>query len=476
MIVGMTIGKVNITTAIAEIQQQMESDPAVSPAMVRSINILILVIQLLMERMNISSSNSSLPPSKDPKRKKRVSPARKKSDKKPGGQEGHEGETLKKVETPDEVIELTIDRRTLPNRTDFKSLGFEARQVIDVTLSCVVTEYRAEVLGDSAGNQYVATFPESVSKAVQYGSVVKSLAVYFSQGQLIPYNRVQQVFEDQFGMKISQGSIANFNKEAYEKLSGFELSLVKSLKKSEVLNADETGIKIGESGHWLHVLCTPKSTYFFPHEKRGKDAIDAMGILKNFKGVLCHDHWKPYLTYDCEHSLCNAHHIRELQWVTDFKKQKWAKFMQDLLTTINKETHACGGKLSEKRQEQYIEKYREVLKAAKRECPLTVAAIGHKGKIAQSKERNLLDRLEAYENETLLFMKKSNVPFTNNAAERDIRMAKVQQKISGCFRSMNGAKYFCRIRSYLLTGSKRGHSPFAQIVKLFEVENKKLAE
>lgn len=476
MIFFMTIGKVNIAAAIAEIQQQMENDPEVSPAIIKSINILILVIQLLMERLNLSSENSSLPPSKDPKRKKRVSPARKKSDKKPGGQEGHVGNTLAQVENPDEIVEIEIDRRTLPNRQDFKSAGFESRQVIDVVLNLAVTEYRAEILQDSSGTQYVASFPEHVSKAVQYGSVVKSLAVYFSQAQLIPYNRVQQVFEDQFGLKISQGSIANFNKEAYEKLAGFEANIIKNLKKSEVLNADETGIKIGEITHWLHVLCTPKTTFFFPHEKRGKEAIEAMGILKNFTGTLCHDHWKPYLTYDCEHALCNAHHLRELQWVIDFRQQKWAKSMQNLLKEINKETYDAGGKLSEKRQKYYISQYRKVIALGKKQCPLTVASIGHKGKIAQTKERNLLDRLEKYENETLLFMKKANVPFTNNAAERDIRMAKVQQKISGCFRSMNGAKYFCRIRSYLLTSNKRGHSSFAQIVKLFATEDTNLTE
>jgi transposase len=149
----------------------------------------------------------------------------------------------------------------LPNRQDFKSAGFESRQVIDVVLNCVVTEYRAEILQDSSGAQYVASFPEHVSKAVQYGSVIESLAVYFSQGQLIPYNRVQQIFEDQFGLKMSQGSIANFNKEAYEKLAGFEANIIKNLKKSEVLNADEAGIKIGEITHWLHVYMKMKHYY-----------------------------------------------------------------------------------------------------------------------------------------------------------------------------------------------------------------------
>lgn len=168
MIFGMTIGKVNISAAIAEIQQQMENDPEVSPAIVKSINILILVIQLLLERLNISSSNSSLPPSQDPKRKKRTSPGRKKSDKKPGGQLGHEGETLKKVSNPDEIIEIEIDRRTLPKRDDFKSMGFESRQVIDVVLNCVVTEYRAEVL-EVLGRNAVCS---NISRARDQGGAV----------------------------------------------------------------------------------------------------------------------------------------------------------------------------------------------------------------------------------------------------------------------------------------------------------------
>jgi transposase len=466
----MSISGIQVERTIEEVKKRLESDRSLSPTLVNSINLLILLVQILIQRLQLNSSNSSLPPSQDGMRKKhrRFHLKRRKSDKKAGGQEGHEGETLEQVEDPDEIVDLEIDRRTLPNRTDFKSKGYEARQVIDFSIECFVREYRAEVLEDCDGNRYVATFPENVTKAIQYGSSVKSLAVYLSQYQLVPYNRVQEVFRDQFGLEISQGSLYNFNREAYEKLEDFEKEAVETLKKASVLNADETGIQIGETNHWLHVLSTPKTTYFFPHEKRGKEAMEEMAVLKDFKGVLCHDHWKPYFGMTSQHALCNAHHLRELQWVIDFKNQHWAMAMKRFLVKTNEMVIAHGGVLPEKDQRSRIQRYRSILQDGKKECPLIVKTKGQKGRPKQTKERNLLDRLIEFESNVLLFMKIKNVPFTNNQAERDIRMVKVHQKVSGCFRSLNGARHFCRTRSYLLTHNKRGQSPFSMLCKVFE--------
>ena len=351
-----------------------------------------------------------------------------------------------------------------------KPAGYESRQVFDVVMNFVVTEYRAEIFEDDQGNQYTAGFPDHIKKHVQYGPTLKALAVYLSQYQLIPYARLQQLFVDQFGVEISQGSLANFNKEAYLKLEGQEQAIIEALKKADVLHADETGIKIGDKNHWLHVLCTPKTTWLFPHAKRGGEAINEMNVIGKFKGTLVHDHWKPYLTYDCDHALCNAHHIRELQWVIDFKQQKWAKLMQSLLARINKKKIEFGGELTDRQKKIYRTKFREVISVGRREVPIIVPRVGGPRRVKQTKERNLLDRLDKFEDQTLAFMEKSNVPFTNNQAERDIRMAKTHQKISGCFRSMNGAKYFCRIRGYLLTMRKRVLSPHAQIIKLFNPE------
>lgn len=251
----MTIGKINVEESIGHIQQQIAADKSLSPALVQSINVLIILIQLLVQKLGLDSSNSSLPPSKDPKTKKKKTSARKKSDKPSGGQPGHEGDTLMLVDEADETIELEIDRLTLPEGVEYKSAGFERRQIIDVVMDICVTEYRAEVLEDSNGTQYVATFPEHVTKAVQYGASVKALSTYLSQYQLIPYNRVQEAFSDQFGLDLSQGSIANFNKEAYERLAGFEENICQKLKKADVLNADETGIKIGDTTIFGYMFC-----------------------------------------------------------------------------------------------------------------------------------------------------------------------------------------------------------------------------
>ena len=248
----------------------------------------------------------------------------------------HEGSTLQQIEDPDETIPLSIDRRTLPVNESFKKEEDEVRQIIDINLEFIVREYRAEVLIGKDGYRYVADFPKHITKAIQYGPSGKSFAVYMSQYQLIPYNRVQEVFKDQFGFDISEGTLCNFNREAYDKLESFEQNVIEELKKSKVLNADETGIKINGELSWLHVLVDKNSTYDFPHHKRGKEAMDIMGVIPGFAGVLCHDHWKPYLGYGCRHALCNAHHVRELQWVIDFKGHRWAKSMKRFLYNLSK--------------------------------------------------------------------------------------------------------------------------------------------
>lgn len=475
----MTFASINVEEVIQSAEKIIGSRE-LSTETTAVLRLMMTLIQVLIQKLQTNSSNSSKPPSADgPKRSRRITPGKKKkkSDKTVGGQEGHEGTTLEKVENPDEIIDLTIDRRTLPKGESFRSEEPESRQVFDVVLQCMVREYRAEVLVDSKGNRYVATFPESVTKAAQYGASVKSLAVYLSQYQLIPYNRVQEMFEDHFGLSISQGSLHNFNKEAFERLEFFEAAAMETLKKAQVLNADETGIQIGETNHWLHVLCTPKTTYFFAHEKRGSHAIDDMGILKDFSGVLIHDHWKPYFGYTDKHGLCNAHHLRELQWVIDFKEQKWAGSMKRFLISTNKLVITAGGILSVEEQKTRRDRYRQIIAEGKRECPMTVPTLGTGLKrVAQTKERNLLDRLDKHEDSVLRFMSEKNVPFTNNQAEQDIRMVKVQQKVSGCFRSMNGARYFCRIRGYLVTNNKRGTSPHAALNEIFGVNSTKLAE
>ena len=229
-----------------------------------------------------------------------------------------------------------------------------------------------------------------------------------------------------------------------------------------------TGININGGRAWLHCLSNSAWTYFYPHPKRGTEAMDEMGVLPKYEGFLCHDHWKPYYTYKCAHVLCNAHHLRELERAYEQDKQQWANLIRNLLVEINKAVIKSGGKLPEAEIKSYQKRYRTILTKGEKECPLPEKVKGKRGRQKKSKARNLLDRLRDYEGDTLRFMKIQMVPFTNNKAENDIRMTKVQQKISGCFRSMDGAKIFCRVRSYLSTARKHETSSLHALRMLFQ--------
>ena len=450
----MKIESIDIQATIEKAQILVREDKQLSAATKSMFEILILIITLLANRLNLNSTNSSKPPSSDPNRKKQP---KRKTGKKPGGQNGHVGTTLKKVDDPDKIEVIKVDRRRLP-AGQYRQVGFETRQVFDIDISRVVTEYRAQILEDDKGNRFVATFPEGVTKAVQYGTGLKAHSVYMSQFQLVPYNRIQDYFSDQLNIPVSEGSIFNFNKEAFQLLADFENRAKNKLAASELAHADETGINIGGKGHWLHCVSNDFWTLYYPHEKRGTDAMNEMGILPGFKGILCHDHWKPYYKLDCTHALCNAHHLRELTRAWEQDGQQWAQKMKNLLETINCKVNDAGGALEAHESQKYRLKYRAILKQAEIECPEPIEPRkkGKRGRIKKSKSRNLLERLRDYEQDTLRFMDNELVPFSNNLGENDIRMTKVQQKISGCFRSMDGAHIFCRIRSYLSTCRKQG--------------------
>lgn len=381
---------------------------------------------------------------------------------KPGGQKGHSGSRLQQVENPTVVEELVIDRRTLPPGK-WKFAGFDKRQVFDIEVSFSVTEYQAEVLENERGEIYVAEFPDGVTEPAQYGLGVKATSVYLSQFQLIPQARVQDLFKTQYGLSLAKGSVNNFNILAARTLRDWDFKgwLRNQLFWSPVLHADETGTNINGDRYWIHCLCNESLTYFHVDPKRGQDAMERMGVLAKFGGQLVHDHWKPYFLYLCTHVLCNAHHLRELERAIEQDLQKWAKRMKALLEEINALVNESGGKLSKKKIKQYQKQYRRILKAADKECP------ENKKQRAQSKSRNLLERLIAFEEETLRFMVDEQTPFTNNQGERDLRMNKVQQKISGCFRSERGAEDFCLIRSYLSTCRKRGIHPMEALRALF---------
>ncbi|WP_428357487.1 IS66 family transposase [Methyloprofundus sp.] len=461
----MKIDNIDVESAVKNTQQLLEAERDISPALKSALEMILLLVTVLLNRVTLNSKNSSKPPASDPNRKKG---SRKKSDKPSGGQKSHVGTTLQKIENPDEIEVITLDRRTLP-KGQYTEDGFETRQVFDIDISRVVTEYQAQRLINEKGQCFIAPFPDNITKAVQYGNGIKAHIVYLSQYQLLPYNRIQEYFTDQLGMPISEGSIYNFNKQAYEQLAEFEAISKEHLVASPCIHADETGININGKRHWLHGTSNDQWTHFFPHAKRGTEAMNDIRILPRYHGILCHDHWKPYYKYDCTHSLCNAHHIRELTRAREQDKQAWAHEMKQLLEKMNTAVNDAGGILPDKEAETWKIHYRELLGKAEIECPPPDKPKEVKrGRTKRSKARNLLERLIDFEEDVLRFMTNACVPFTNNAAENSIRMTKVQQKISGCFRSTDGAKIFCRVRGYLATCRKQGVSATLAMTLVFE--------
>ena len=463
----MSIDNINITETIANAKETLRKDKGISPSTRALMELLVVIVGLLVNKLNLNSRNSSKPPSTDPNRERG---SRRKGDAeklKPGGQPGHNGSNLKRVKNPDHIETINVDKKDLPPGR-YKHVGYEPRQVIDILISRVVTEYRAEIVEDARGKQFTALFPPGVTRPVQYGKDLKAQSVYMSQHQLVPYDRIQDYFSDQCGISISTGSFCNFNKEAYDLLEHFEQICRKSLIVEDVLHNDETGINVDGKLLWLHCASSNLWTMYFPHEKRGMEAMKAMGILEHFQGISCHDHWKPYFQFQCEHSLCNAHHLRELERAWEQDGQRWANKMQELLLEIDTAVKLAGGSLTKKAAKKFRKRYRIILAWGSRECPGPKKGVKPKrGRTKKSKARNLLERLRDFETEVLRFMVDKRVPFTNNQGENDIRMTKVQQKISGCFRSLDGAQIFCRIRGYLSTCRKHGIQPTEALKNLF---------
>ena len=453
-VINVKIGSIDVDAAIENVQKLLEQDKKISNSLKAAISVLLILVKALTNRLGLNSKNSSKPPSTDDKSKK-PSKAKPNPPKNPrGGQNGHAGSTLNPVDSPDHIEIIEIDRSQLPSGR-YKFVGYEKRQVVDIRFSRVVTEYQAQILEDQLGKQFVAPFPDGVSRPIQYGSSVKAQGVYLSQFQLIPFERIQAQFTDQYNIPLSTGSLYNFNRDAYTRLVEFEKVAKHELIHAELVHADETGINIDGKQAWLHNASNDKWTLFFPHLKRGCEAMIAMGILPFFLGILCHDHWMPYFKYLCTHALCNAHHLRELIRAYEQDAQQWAEKMRRLLLDINDDVEKNEGALSISASKKWRKKYRTILLEADIECPPPNEPKKKKrGRVKRTKSRNLLERLRDHEDDVLRFMDVIYVPFTNNQGERDIRMTKVQQKISGCFRSMEGAETFCRIRSYLLTCQK----------------------
>jgi transposase len=425
-------------------------------------------VKELEHQLAKNSHNSSKPPSSDGFKKKTKS-LRTRSGRSVGGQKGHRGTTLRRVEKPDETVIHKVETCEKCHRSLKKSpvVDYEKRQVFDIPLVKIkVTEHQGEIKEcPRCSTINKASFPASVTQPVQYGTELKGRAVYLTVRHHIPYERTAEILWDFYEAQVSVATIFKANNECSQAVTESVAAIKEQLIASEVVNFDESGLRCEKKNHWIHSAGTPVLTHYTAHTKRGKEAMDAAGILPNFKGRAVHDHFKSYFNYDCLHSLCNAHHLRELIFLYERDKQNWAKSMIKLLLHIKEAVDQAKSEgknhLSDEALRAFRHRYRRLIRQGLKANPNRDPA---RKKLKRSKAQNMLRRLQDFEEEVLAFMTDFRVPFDNNLAERDIRMIKLQQKISGCFRTKKGAEMFCRIRSYISTAQKQNYN-IMQVLK-----------
>lgn len=433
-------------------------------------------IRDLENQLAKNSSNSSKPPSSDGYKKPAPKSLRKKGELKSGGQPGHTGHTLGRVEEPDytEVHPVLHCECCGCSLLDQPADSLEKRQVHDLPpIRLIVTEHQAETKVCACGHRNKAAFPEGVNAPVQYGPAIQAAAVYLKNYQHLPYARTSELLGDFFGCPISEGTLDNIIARSHELAKGPVEQIKAAIERAPVVHFDETGSRVEGELRWTHSASTDRATYYQVHHKRGSDAFDCIDILPDFCGRAIHDFWKSYFRYDCLHGLCNAHHLRELIFVHEQYQQDWADHMIDCLLDIKdavQRAKQTAGHLDPCQLRYFEKQYQQILDEGYAENPLPPRPPGTKkkrGPRKKTKARNLLERLDQHRSEALAFMYDFSVPFDNNLAERDLRMIKLQQKISGSFRTEDGAKTFCRVRSYVSTARKNAVGAMDALTRLF---------
>ena len=422
----------------------------------------------LERRIGLNSSNSGKPPSSDGlKKPPRVSSLRERSGKKTGGQPGHPGETLRRSEAPDAFVDHYPARCGACGAplTEAMAINFISRQVFDLPepQPLIVTEHRAHGCRCAAcGSQTRAGFPAWVNAPVQYGKRIGALVLYLLHYQLLPEKRLATLMADLFGVALVSATIARISQDCAERFGGFAVAIRDRVAAAPVKHLDETGFRIGGKTQWLHVASTALLTFYRVSARRGS-------LLANLTGIVVHDHWKPYYTLTgVLHALCNAHHLRELKALVEIEKEDWARRMQRLLR------RACHVVNLAREQDvplkpgliALIERGYDAIVAdglAFHEAQPALTKTRPRGRPPRRVGHNLLLRFRTHKQDVLRFLANPLVPFTNNLAERDGRMMKLRQKISGGFRSEDRAKDFAVIRSVLSTARKQGWNIIATL-------------
>jgi transposase len=409
-----------------------------------------------------NSRNSSRPSSTDRPEQPKPKSLRKKSGRKPGGQPGHPGRTLQFSDTPKHIqIHPLLECACGEDLSREPAVDFQRRQVFDLpALELECTEHRAQVKECPCCHRtVVAAFPADLKAPVQYGKNFRALLAYLYDAQEGASLRIREMCAEMFGYAVSEATLQAARQEQHQALAPFEERLRQILPQEPVLHADETSLPINKTKYWLHVLCTPLLTFFAVQLHRGKEAIHAIGIIPQFKGWLMHDFLSSYLGFEnCLHTFCKSHLLRELIFLFEEHQQSWAKDLHDLFLEMLRwvqKRKARDALVTEAEFRRWERQYGQVLRAGRRANPRTPDQKA-KPRTRQSKEQNLLDRLEGYDDCILAFLWALELPFTNNEAERAFRMIKVRVKISGCFRTLEGACRHARIRSYVSTLRKHG--------------------
>jgi transposase len=431
----------------------------------------------LKRRLAQNSRNSSRPPSSDGLAKPPAPKSlRRRSGRKPGGQHGHEGHRLQRVEHPDEVIVHTpaVCGGCGSDLGDGELVDEEARQVFDLPpVRLLVREHRCQRRRCACGHVTAAAFPADVGAPTQYGPRMRALAIYLIVVQHLPYQRAATLLGDWLGAPLSPATLLAFVKGGASDLGEFLDLAHEQIICSPVVHFDETGARVAGHGRWLHCASTDTLTFYALHDRRGTEGIDHAGVMPNFRGIAVHDGWPQYRAYTAAtHALCNAHHLRELLAVIEQNtdEQSWASQIDLLLRALHEEVKAAKAAgedwLDPLLLAGYQAAYQQIIAAGNKRCPLSAIKTGKRGVIRQSPARNLLTRLDRDREHILRFAHDFRVPFDNNLVERDIRMIKIQQKISGSWRTTAGADHFLALRSYINTARKQSRDILDALARL----------
>lgn len=438
------------------------------------ISALAVRVAELEARLGKNSRNSSKPPSSDGLAKPAPKSLRKPSGRKPGKQQGGQGFRLQPRAVPDEVHTHvpTGCKGCGADLANARVVGVETRQVFDLpVIELIAVEHRAQRRECGCGAVTRAAFPVEATAPTCYGSGVAALAVYLLGRQHLPVERAAECLEEAFGAAVSTGWLSSLLPSAAARLDGFLAIAREQLAAAQVAHFDETGGRVAGKLHWIHVACNDTWTLFHLNAKRGRVAMDAAGVLPGFRGIAIHDGLVVYRQYEkALHGLCNAHHLRELAGIAELTGQAWPTKLAELLVELHvavEVAKAAGTtKLPTRRLTSFSNRYDALIAEGKKLNP-PPPRTGNRGRPARGPAGSLLARLESHRADVLRFATDFTVPFDNNQAERDVRMVKLQQKISGGWRSENGAESFLDVRSYLSTARKHGQSAMTVLRDLF---------